>query len=144
MPTPSATFASHRSDLIVVERPAAPVYEGGRIAATQPGKYHTFTEHRCRVEGQGSIDFMRNRLKAPDGPEIYELDASDVPAVNDLLRELATADISRVRQILKAETDGPARSEVIDTAKAVLEKANVPLRGPGRPAEKTRHELVTD
>jgi hypothetical protein len=144
LPTPTAQFASHRAELLIVENPAQPVFENGRPVRTTPGKYHQFSEHRCRVEGQRSIDFMRERSKAPDGPEIYELDASDVPTVTELLRELAVADVDRVRQILKAEQDGPARDEVMETAKAVLDKAGVAERGPGRPAAKSRHELVTD
>lgn len=141
---PVAKFAAHRAELMVIERPAEPVYEGGRVVRTNPAKIHRFENHQCEVTGQASIDFMRMRMRAPDGPEVYELDASDIPAVNDLLRELATADIPRVRDILKAELDGPQREDVLVTARAVIEKAGVSERAPGRPTAKTRHELVAD
>lgn len=138
----TATFASLRAEQIVVERRAVPIFSEGRQIGVEPGKYHRFTEHRCKVEGQRAIDFMRDRMK--DGLEIWEIDASDVPPVNALLAELATADIERVREILAAESDGPARAEVIDVAKAVLERAGVAERKPGgQKPERTRHETVT-
>jgi hypothetical protein len=140
----TAHFASARSDLIVVESSSVPLYEGGRQIGTRPGRYHRFVEHRCKVEGQKSIDFMRERIKAPDGPGIWELDATDVPPAEALLAELATADIQRVRAILKAETDGPARTLVIDTAQTVLKRAGAAERSPGGQAPgRARHETVT-
>jgi hypothetical protein len=139
----TAHFASARSDLIVVESSSVPQYEGGRLIGTKPGRLHRFAEHRCKVEGQKSIDFMRERIKAPDGPGIWELDASDVPPAEALLAELATADIGRVREILKAEGDGPARSVVIDTAQAVLKRADAAERPPGGQAPgRARHEIT--
>ena len=122
---PTAHFASARAELTVVERASTPVYEGGKVIGTNPGRYHQFTAHRCKVEGQKSIDFLRARMKAPDGPDLWEIDASNVEPVNALLAELATADIDRVREILREESDGPSRSEVIDVAKAVLLRAGV-------------------
>jgi hypothetical protein len=139
----TAHFASARSELTVVESPAAPLFEGGRQIGTKPGRYHHFTQHRCKVEGQRAIDFIRARMKAPDGPDIWEIDASDVPPSEALLAELATADVARVRDILKAEEDGPARNVVITTAQAVLELAGVAQRPPGGQQLKARHENVT-
>ena len=127
----TAHFASARAELIVVEHPNVPIYEGGREVGHKPGRYHRFIDHRCRVEGQKSIEFMRQRSKAPDGPELWELDATDAPPVEALLAELATADVARVRAILRAESDGPSRSVVIDTAQAVLERAGVAEKAPG-------------
>lgn len=141
---PTAHFASGRAELIVVESPAAPQYEGGSQIGTRPGRYHHFHDHRCRVEGQKSIDFLRSRCRAPDGPEIWELEASDVPPVEALLAEMATADVQRVRAILKAETDGPSRGVVVETAQAVLKRAGAAERSPGGQASaRARHETVT-
>jgi hypothetical protein len=142
--TATAQFASRRSDLILVERPAAPIFEGGRQIGTTPGKYHQFRDHRLRVEGQKSIDFIRARAKAPDSPEVWELDATDVPSTNELLSEMLTADVARVREILAAETatHGPNREPVVEGAKRVLEKMGAAERGPGRQKADPRHELV--
>jgi hypothetical protein len=131
MATAVAHFASRRSELLVVERPASPVYEGGKLIATSPGRYHEFHDHRLRVEGQKTIDFIRSRAQAEDGPEIWELDATDVAPTTELLAELATADVARVREILAVELDGPAREPVVQTCKAVLEKMGAAERGPG-------------
>ena len=127
----TAHFASARAELTVVESSSAPIFEGGRQVATKPGRYHQFTDHRCKVEGQKSIDFMRSRMKASDGPEIWEIDASDVEPTETLLAELATAHVGRVREILEAEVNGPARSVVIATAQQVLERAGVAEKNPG-------------
>lgn len=138
-----ARFTSRRSNLIVIERPAVPIFEGPRQVGTEPGKKHVFSDHHCVVEGQRSIDFMRERMKAQDGPGIWELEADDVPAATDLLAELATADVARVRAILKAEADGPNREQVVDTCKAILAKAGAAERGPGAQERRSRHEIVT-
>lgn len=122
---PTAHFASARAELTVVERASVPVYEGGKVIGTNPGRYHRFAAHRCKVEGQKSIDFMRTRMRAADGPELWEIDASDVEPVETLLAELATADIDRIREILREESDGPARSPVINLAKTLLQRAGV-------------------
>lgn len=132
MSTPTAHFASHRADLLVVERSAMPQYAGPRLIATEPGVYHQFREHRCVVKGQRSIEYMRERLKAPDTPGIWELDADDVPEVTGLLAELATADIDRVRDILDAERKTSARGVVLDTCERVLQRAGVSERKPGQ------------
>lgn len=142
MPTAVAHFASRRSRLIVVERPAVPQFEGGRLVATAPGRYHEFADHRIRVEGQKTIEFLRDRSHATDGPEIWEIDATDVPGTTELLAELATADIARVREILAAEQSSSNRDPVVDTAKAVLEKMGAAERGPGPVKANQRHELV--
>jgi hypothetical protein len=141
MPT-TAHFAAARAELIVIEQTAVILFDGGRQIGTKPGRYHRFVNHRCKVEGQKAIDFMRERMRAPDGPEIWELDATDVPPAEALLAELATADVSRVREILKAESDGPARSVVVATAQAVLERAGVAEKPRGGQATRTRHEPV--
>lgn len=140
--TVAAHFASARSELVVVERPSVPMYEGGRLASTKPGKTHQFHEHRYKAEGQASIDFLRQRAKAPDGPEIWELEASDVPEEAALLAEMATADIRRVRQILRAEEAGPARQRILETCRSVLARAGVAERSPAQPG-KVRHEIVS-
>lgn len=144
MATAVAHFASLRGDLIVVETPAVPIWDGGRQVGTKQGKHHVFRDHHCTVEGQKSIDFMRDRMKAADGPEMWEMDgATDVPTAISLLAELALAPIDRVREILAAEEEGPARPEVIGTARAVLERAGVADRGPGAQKTKPRHEVVS-
>ena len=127
----TAHFASARSELIVVERSSTPVFEAGRQVGVQPGRYHKFESHRCKVEGQKSIDFMRARMKAQDGPGIWEIDASDVETVEALLAEMATADVDRVREILAEEIDGPARPVIVATAQAVLTRAGVAEKAPG-------------
>ena len=136
-----AQFASRRAELVIVEKPAVPQYEGGRLVGTTPGRYHQFSDHRLRVEGQKSIDFLRERAKAPDTPEIWEIDASDVPDSTALLVELATADLDRVREILAAEQAGPAREVVVDTCRSVLEKMDAAERGPGSVKQRPRHEV---
>lgn len=141
--TATAVFASRRSNLIVIEHPAIPQYEGGRQVGTTPGKTWEFRDHQCTVSGQKSIDYMRERAKAADGPEMWELDATDVPSSVELLAELAVADVDRVREILAAEQAGPDRSEITTTAKAILEKVGVAERGPGAAKAKPRHEVVT-
>lgn len=135
-----AHFASRRASLIVVERTAQPQYEGGRLVRTLPGKYHEFADHHARIEGQKSIDFLRERTKAVDAPEMWELDASDVPDTIELLAELATADIARTREILAAERAGPNRDQIVATAQAVLSKMNAAERGPGSVKANPRHE----
>lgn len=140
---PTAHFASARASLLVVESPANPIFSNGRQIGVEPGKYHQFMEHRCKVIGQKSIDWLRDRMKAPDGPGLWEIDADDVPAVNALLAELATAPTERVREILHAEEDGPAREEIIAVARAVLERSGVAEQGPGIRPKRTRHETVT-
>jgi hypothetical protein len=127
----TAHFASARAELTVIESSSSPIFEGGRQVGTKPGRYHHFSDHRCKIEGQKSIDFMRSRMKAPDGPDIWEIDASDVQPAEALLAELATAHVARVREILQAEIEGPARTVVIATAQAVLEHAGVAERNPG-------------
>ena len=139
----TAHFASARAELVVIEQSSNPIYEGGREVGTKPGRYHRFVNHRCKIEGQKAIDFMRDRMKAPDGPEIWELDATDVPPVNALLAEMATADVARVREILRAESDGPSRSEVIDVAKKVLDRAGASERpSGGQTTGRARHEAA--
>jgi hypothetical protein len=142
--TVTAHFASARAELIVVERPAQPMYgSNGRLINTEAGKYHRFHEHRCRIEGQKSIDYVRDRMKAPDSPGLWEIDADDVPDVVSLLSELAVAPTDRVREILQAEEDGPSRDEVVAVAHAILERAGVSPRKPGgQPTVRTRHETV--
>jgi type IV secretory pathway VirD2 relaxase len=127
--TATAHFASLRSELIVVERTAQPVFSNGRQISEEPGVYHRFRDHRTVVKGQGHIDFMRSRLRAPDAPEMWELDADDVPEITELLAELATADIDRVREI-RANEEGTSRRQIIlQTCDAVLQRAGVsPLR----------------
>jgi hypothetical protein len=136
--TATAHFASLRAELIVVEQPAQPVFSNGRQIRTDPGKYHTFRDHRCQVTGQKSIDFLRERCRAHDAPGLWELDASDVPEVTSLLAELATADVARVREILQAEEKTSARRVVIETCHAVLQRAGAGELNPGqRPKAQT-------
>ena len=134
---PVAHFASLRSDLLVVEHSAQPEFVGGREVGTRPGRYHQFTEHRCTVSGKESIDHVRRRANAPDSPGIWEMDAADMPQVTDLLAELATADIDRVREILVDEEEGPKRQVVIDVCRRVLVRSNVSERRPGERATVT-------
>lgn len=127
--TATAHFASLRSDLIVVERTAQPVFSNGRQINEEPGVYHHFRDHRCVVKGQGHIDYMRGRLRAPDAPEMWELDADDVPEVTELLAELATADVDRVREIRANEDATSRRQIVLQTCDAVLQRAGAsPLK----------------
>jgi hypothetical protein len=135
--TATAHFASLRSDLIVVESPAQPVFSNGRQIRVDPGKVHTFRDHRCVVTGKPSIDYMRTRAKAHDTPGLWELDASDVKEVTELLAELATADVDRVREIIVEEEAGPARMIVLETARSVLARSGVSERRPGEKATVT-------
>lgn len=137
MAPPTAHFASLRSDLLVVERPAQPVFNNGRQTGTTPGLYHRFIEHRTIVRGQGSIDFMRGRMKAPDSPGLWELDATDVPEVTELLAELALADVDRIRDILQDEEQGAARMVVLETCRSVLQRMGASERKPGQKATVT-------
>lgn len=144
MPTAVAHFASLRAELIVVEAPSVPIWDGGRQTGTKPGKLHVFRDHHCTVEGQKSIDYMRVRMKAPDGPEVWEMDgASDVPTTISLLSEMALAPLERVREILANEDAGPARPEVIATARAILDRSGLSEQGPGAQRAKPRHEVVS-
>ena len=139
-----AKFASLRSELIVVEKSARPIWHEGRQTGTEPAKTHEFKNHQCTVENQKSIDFMRERAQAVDGPTIWELEGADVPTVESLLAELATADVPRLREILKAEQDGPNRPVVTQTAEAVLDKIGASPRSPGgQQIGKSRHELIS-
>lgn len=129
--TATAHFASLRSELVVVERPATPVYNGPRYLHTEPGVYHTFRDHRCVVKGQGHIDFMRQRADSADAPGLWELEASDVPEVTALLAELATADTDRVRDILSAERETSKREIVLETCQRILQRSGVAERKSG-------------
>ena len=136
--TETATFASRVGELVVIESPNVPIYEAGRQVGTKPGRRHQFSDHRCVVEGKRSIEYMRARAKAPDGPDIFEIDANDVPPTNVVLAELATADVERVREILADERDHADRQEVIAVAEAILDKAGASARKPGG----QRHEVI--
>ena len=138
--TATAHFASLRSNLIVVEEPAQPVFSNGRQIRTDAGKYHYFNDHRCKVTGQKSIDFLRERVRASDAPGLWELDASDVPEVTSLLAELALADTDRVREILAAEEKTSNRMVVIETCRAVLQRSGL---GELKPGQKPRTQTVT-
>jgi|KBSMisStandDraft_5_1062788.scaffolds.fasta_scaffold598714_1 hypothetical protein len=129
--TATATFASLRSDLVIVEKNAEPIYVGPRQTGVTPGVRHTFREHRCTVKGQKSIDFIRGRMQAPDGPEVWELEADDVPEVTELLAELATADVERVREMLTAERKSSNREIVLATCERILQRHGVSERKPG-------------
>jgi hypothetical protein len=135
--TPTAHFASLRSNLLVVEKTAQPVFSNGKQIGQNPGVYHTFAEHRCRVQGQKSIDYVRARAHASDGPGIWELDATDVPEVTELLAEMAIAPVDRVREILADEEAGPRRQVILETCSAVLQRAGVSVRRPGERATVT-------
>lgn len=135
--TPTAHFASLRSDLTVVERSAVPQFSNGRQVGSAPGLYHQFREHRCEVKGQKTIDFMRERTHAADAPGIWELNASDVPEVTELLAELATADTDRVRDILQDEEASANRMVILETCRAVLQRAGVSERKAGQKATLT-------
>jgi hypothetical protein len=135
--TPTAHFASLRSDLLVVESPSQPEFSNGRQINVRPGRYHQFAEHRCVVASQKSIDYLRARAKAHDSPGIWELDASDVPEITDLLAELALADVDRVREILQAEEQGPARMIVLETCQRVLQRMGASERKIGQKATVT-------
>lgn len=136
--TDTATFAARATELVVIEKMAEPVYEGGRQVGLKPGKAHKFIDGRCVVEGKRSIEFMRARAHAADGPGIYEIDAADVRSVEDLLAELAVADIDQVREILEEERSSADRPQVTNVAEAILEKAGAPERKPGG----QRHEVI--
>jgi hypothetical protein len=132
MAPPTAHFASLRAELVVVEASAEPIYVGGRQVGTKPGRYHRFHDHRCVVSGQKSIDFMRQRINAPDACEAWELDADDVPEVTALLAELATADTDRVRDILAGERGTANRRIVLETCERILQSAGVGERKVGQ------------
>lgn len=134
---PTAHFAALRAELVVVEKTAQPIFSNGRQISTDPGLYHSFHEHRCVVSGQRGIDFMRARASASDSPGIWELDASDVPEVTDLLAELAVADVDRVREILTEEEATSKRMVVLETCRRVLQRAGVSERRPGEKATVT-------
>lgn len=134
--TPVAYFASLRSDLLVVERCAEAQYAGGREVGTKPGRYHQFREHRATVTGAESIAHIRARAAAPDSPGIWEMAATDLPEVTDLLAELATADTDRVREILKEEEDGPERQVIMDVCRRVLLRSGVSERRQGETVPK--------
>ena len=129
-----AYFASLRSDLIVVERPAQVEFSNGREIGTRQGRYHEFKEHRCTVRGAESIAHLRARANAVDSPGIWEMSANDLPEVTDLLAELATADTDRVREILKDEQDGPERQVIMDVCRRVLVRSGVSERKTGEKA----------
>lgn len=129
---PTATFASLRAHLVVVENPAQPVFSNGRQIRTDPGKYHEFRDHRCVVKGDKSVAFMRERIDAPDGPEVWELDADDVVEVTDLLAELATADTDRVREIIEAERKTSKRQIILETCERILQRSGVSERRQGQ------------
>jgi hypothetical protein len=135
--TPTAHFASLRSDLLVVEKTAQPVFSNGKQISQTPGVYHQFREHRCQVQGQKSIDWVRARAHSFDTPGIWELDATDVPEVTELLAEMATADVDRVREILNEEEAGAKRMVILETCRAVLQRAGVSERRPGERATVT-------
>lgn len=135
--TATAHFASLRSELIVVESSAQPVFSQGRQIGEDPGTYHRFQDHRCIVKGQGHIDYMRSRLRAPDAPEMWELGASDVPEVTALLAELATADVDRVREILAEEEATSRRQIVLQVCHSVLQRSGVSTLKPGQQAKAT-------
>jgi hypothetical protein len=134
---PVAHFASLRSDLLVVESPAQPQFSNGKQTHVKSGVYHQFIEHRATVSGQKSIDFMRERAKAPDSPGLWELSASDVPEITELLSELALADVDRVREILQDEENGAARQVVLETCQRVLQRMGASERKPGQRATVT-------
>ena len=104
-----ASFASLRSELIVVEEPRMPIYEGGRLVNWTKGKSHHFHDHALTVEGVKSIEFIRERAKSPDGPGIYEMEHPDLEPVQDLLLELTTANVDRIREILTTERETAGR-----------------------------------
>lgn len=135
--TPTAHFASLRSELMVVEMTAQPVFNAGRQIGMTPGKYHEFHDHRCVVKGDKSIAFMRARALAHDSPGIWEMDASDVPEVTELLAELATADTDRVREILREEKATSNRQVILETCQRVLQRAGVSENKPGQKATVT-------
>jgi len=138
----AAHFASARAELVIVERTARPIWSEGIRIGTEPGKYHEFQDHRCRVVDQQSIDFVRDQIK--NGLEAWELNADDVPTSSELLRELVLADVERVRDILAAEVAGPNRPEIVDTAREVLKRAGVSEKKVGgQSKERARHETVT-
>jgi hypothetical protein len=140
--TVTAHFASARSELLVVERSAVPQWAGGRQIATEPGVYHQFRDHRCVVKGQKSIDYMRDRMKAPDAPGIWELSADDVPEITELLAELATADTDRVREILREERKTAQREIILETCGRILQRSGVSENRPGQKPPQTQKVLA--
>ena len=135
--TATAHFAALRSDLLVVESTAQPIFNAGRQIGMTPGKYHQFRDHRIVVKGDKSIAYMRARTTAHDSPGIWELDASDVPEVTELLAELATAETDRVREILASEEATSKRQVILETCHRVLQRAGVSPRKPGEKATVT-------
>ena len=67
-----------------------------------------------------------------------ELSASDVVPAELLLAELATADIPRVRMILKQEQSTANRDVIVNTAQAVLDKVKA-----ATPQPPPKHELIS-
>lgn len=130
--TATAHFASLVPNLIVVESTAQPEFSHGRQIGERPGVYHQFEDHRCVVKGQAHIDFMRSRLRAPNGAAMWEIDADDVQPVTDLLAELAIADIDRVREIRADEERTANRQIIIQTADKVLQRAGSSPLAPGQ------------
>ena len=125
--TAVAYFASRTAQLVVVEKAAVPIYEGGRQVGSDPGKYHRFEDHRCKVEGQTSIDFMREREKAYDGPGVWEIGVNEAVPVIELLSELATAKRERVEEFLADEQAGPDRPEVVRVCEEILDQRADPV-----------------
>lgn len=134
--TATATFASARAELLIIERSAEPIYNGPRQTGIKPSVTHEFHEHRCEVRGEKSIAFVRSRMLAPDGPQIWELNASDVREVTELLAELATADVERVREILADEKASAHREIILTTCLAILDRHGASEHKPGRQPEK--------
>jgi len=120
-----ATFASLRSELIVIEEPRQPIYEGGRLVNWTKGKRHDFHEHTLVVEGQRSIEFIRERSKAEDGPGIFEIEGSDLVPITDLLLELTTANVDRIREILLNERETANRAVIVEACENVLNRMGV-------------------
>jgi hypothetical protein len=92
------------------------------------------------VKGQTSIDFLRARSQANDSPGLWELDADDVPEVTELLAEMATADVDRVREILSDEEAGPKRMIILETCRPSCSAPGVSERRPGREGRRSRDE----
>ncbi len=136
-PPAKAHFASLRSELLVVEAPSMPEFSNGRQIGVRAGVYHQFHDHRCVVNGQKSIDYMRARAKSANSPGLWELDADDVPEVTELLAELVLADVDRVRDILEAERQTANRQIILETCHAVLNRMGASERRVGQKATVT-------
>ena len=102
-----------------------PIYEGGRLVNWTKGKSHHFHDHALTVEGVKSIEFIRERAKSPDGPGIYEMEHPDLEPVQDLLLELTTANVDRIREILTTERETAGRQVVIEACANVLDRMGV-------------------